>query len=140
MSEAKPFGWIENWAFCDVEIHQSFPIEVTVWPSPEYKTGLVPLFAKPEPYGPQWTTEPPTVPGHYWVWQPANDWPCHGEVMAALVETTVRGGQRALCAWTPKMDYGWPVFSRSAYDDYWQSALWLGPIAAPAPPTKEMQA
>ena len=88
---------------------------------------------------PQWTKEPPTVPGHYWVWQSAEDWPCHGEVMTALLEPTVRGGQRSLCAWTPKMDYGWPVLPRSTYDNYWQSALWLGPIAAPSLPTKEQR-
>ena len=137
MSEAKPFGWIENWAFCDVEIHQSFPIEVTVWPSPEYKTGLVPLFAKPEPYGPQWTKEPPSAPGHYWVWQPSEDWPCHGEVMTAMVAVDTRlGGVRA---WAAKMNYGEYLGPESSKYGFWNSALWLGPIPAPELPAKDQR-
>ena len=135
MSEAKPFGWIADWQYEDVLNCPSLNYRMVLWPDPQDKTGLVPLFAKPEPYGPQWTKEPPTVAGHYWVWQPAEDWPCHGGAMQALVNNDTRlGGFRA---WTPKMNYGEYCGPETSDYSFWQSALWLGPIAAPSPPTKE---
>lgn len=86
---------------------------------------------------PQWTKEPPTVPGHYWVWQPRREWPCHGAVMTAMVKVDARLG--GVCAWATKMNYGERLGSEAAKYGFWYSALWLGPIPAPVPPTKEMQ-
>ena len=104
MSEAKPFGWIADWQYEDVLNCPSLNYRMVLWPNPQDKAGLVPLFAKPvESIPPQWTKDPPTEPGHYWVWQPAEDWPCHGEPMTANVEINYQRKDLALIAWTPKM-------------------------------------
>ena len=79
---------------------------------------------------PQWTKEPPTVPWHYWVWQPAEDWPSSGEVTAIRFYP---GGPGKLIAQFKCYD----LIDPFGANNIWQSALWLGPIAAPAPPTKE---
>ena len=137
MSEQEPVGWIPDWSFEHLVggIGDRHPI--MFWPMPQDKTGLVPLFANPaEAAPPQWTKEPPKASGHYWVWQPKSDWPCHGEVMTALVDEIATGRFRAR---TPTMSFA-EYLGPLPLHDVWQSALWLGPIAAPAPPTKEMQA
>ena len=80
---------------------------------------------------PQWTKEPPTAPGHYWVWQPVNDYPCYGGMAPAFVDEIAPGRFRAR---TPTMSFA-EYLGPLPLHDVWQSALWLGPIAAPAPPT-----
>lgn len=72
-----------------------------------------------------WTTDRPTAPGLYWVWQPADQFPCRGSVCAVEVERDYRGLQ----AWVPFMDYADPVDG-----DDWRDSLWMGPIVKPEPP------
>ena len=132
MSEQEPVGWIQDWNFEHLVGGAGDRHPIMFWPMPQDKTGLVPLFAKPEPYGPQWTKEPPIVPGHYWVWQPENCWPCAGFSLFARV-SSAQGNLRAI---TDRMVYAEDLDQDNA-SSVWQFALWLGPIAAPAPPTKE---
>lgn len=73
-----------------------------------------------------WSRNKPAAPGHYWVWQPNDAWPCRGRVH--LVEV-VRNG--SLVAWVPYMDY-----ADSLQCDTWTGAMWLGPVAAPEAPNK----
>ena len=84
---------------------------------------------------PQWTKEPPSAPGHYWVWQPVNDWPCHGDVMLALVDEISPGRFRARSTSMPFAEYIGPL----PLHDCWQFALWLGPIPAPELPAKDQR-
>ena len=85
---------------------------------------------------PQWTKEPPSAPGHYWVWQPAHEHPCYGQEMIAEVRFTAIAEMQARAH---GMEY-WECVRLVPIKSFWQSSLWLGPIPAPAPPTKEMQA
>ena len=107
---------------------------VMVWAKPKHTAGLAPIFAESAEPAQEWTKEPPNAPGHYWVWQPAEDWPCHGEPIPVVVEVGVRGGEKLLLAWGPKMDYGWPVVPILSRDSYWGLPLWLGPIDPPKAP------
>ena len=138
MSEAMPFCWIRESKATEMRSGPAAVWSSMLWTEPAHAAGLVPLFAKPpESESPQWTKEPPIAPGHYWVWQPAEDWPCHGKPMTAIVEVSVRSEDRPLSVCVPKMEFGLPISSPDGCIGFWQSALWLGPIAAPAPPTKE---
>lgn len=70
----------------------------------------------------------PTSVGLWWVWQPADVWPCKGKVH--LVEVSLEYG--ALCAWVPYMDFSETI--TTAQDDTWGDSWWLGPVDAPKPP------
>jgi hypothetical protein len=78
-----------------------------------------------------WKTEAPTEPGYYWVWQPAEQWPCRGRVHCVLVERVEAAGPvpTHLQAWVPFREY-----SEYLTADTWDNARWSGPIAAPVAP------
>ena len=76
-----------------------------------------------------WFRSAPTEPGHYWVWQDVDTWPCHGVVHAVLVEEE-RG---RLVAWVPFMDYTDSVVC-SDTENTWMDAMWRGPVAPPDAP------
>jgi hypothetical protein len=84
-----------------------------------------------------WTKDKPTAPGHFWVWQPTDVWPCRGQVH--LVEVTATpvgprpGGVPTLRAWVPYMDYEDPLTA-----DTWDGAMWSAePVPLPEPPQEE---
>ena len=138
MSEAMPFCWIRESIISDRKVMPCSFEYMAAWFDPKSTAGMLPLFLVPAEFiAPQWTKETPSAPGHYWVWQPSDEWPCHGDVMTALVHEVACGEDRPLFAWTPKMNNGWPVLPMKTRDSFWHSALWLGPIPAPAPPTKD---
>jgi len=76
-----------------------------------------------------WSSTAPAAPGHYWVWQPEDTWPCKGSVHCVVVEAERNG----LAAWVPFMDFSAPV-TCSDERDIWAGALWLGPIRPPQAP------
>ena len=133
MSEAIPFCWIRESKATEMRSGPAAVWSSMLWTEPAHAAGLVPLFAKPpESESPQWTKEPPSAPGHYWVWQPAEEWPCHGEVM--LAEAFCESSNVSACI--RDMDI-WGRFDKSILVAEWANAQWLGPIAVPAPPTKD---
>lgn len=72
-----------------------------------------------------WTREKPNTAGWWWVWQPQTQWPCRGRVHCVPVSTLLG----TLEAQVPGMDY-----ADDLNENTWDGAMWLGPIAEPAPP------
>jgi hypothetical protein len=74
-----------------------------------------------------WVQNAPTEPGHYWVWQDAETWPCKGVVHCVLVEQAVG----CMVAWVPFMD-----FSDATTCSTWANAFWFGPVPPPEAPSR----
>ena len=72
-----------------------------------------------------WTSNPPTGPGHYFVFTTNQDTSWSGK--SHVVEVLVKYGE--LCAYAPRSEYPEPVANRVE----WPSVLWAGPIKMPLP-------
>ena len=80
----------------------------------------------------EWSQNPPTEPGLYWVWQDARTWPCAGDVTAVEVELI----EGVLCAWVPSAtEPTADAVVPNEKEDAWIDAWWLGPINRPAAPS-----
>ena len=77
-----------------------------------------------------WSRSVPVDPGHYWVWQDAETWPCKGSAHCVLVEPK-RG---RMVAWVPFMDFADEVVCID-HKDTWMDAWWLGPVSPPEAPS-----